>query len=111
MNESETALKNPRKGLASIAQYLFMGTGIYALACAPAILFAERLGWSQSLLHATQLVTTFLCVSSAGCFLWITRGLGLNWKRCFAVFACVLSGLWLTFVVYVFLTLDFSGMD
>ena len=43
MNESETALKNPRKGLASIAQYLFMVTGIYALACATEILFAERL--------------------------------------------------------------------
>ena len=111
MNRSTSTLTALHKGITSIAHFLFMGTGIYALACAPAILLAERLGWSQSFFHATQLVATILCVPAAACFLWNTRGLRFTWARCFAFVACVLSGLWLAFVLYVFLTLDFSAMD
>ena len=111
MNQLEPALTTPKKGIVSVAQYLFMGTGFYALACAPAILFAEQLGWSQFLLNLSQLVTTILCVLSATCFLWITQGLGFIGIRCFAVVACVFSSLWLSFVVYVLLNLDFGGID
>ena len=33
--------------VASSSKWAFLLTGIYALACIPAILLAERLGWSQ----------------------------------------------------------------
>jgi hypothetical protein len=110
MNQSTSTLIAPQKGITSIALCLFMGTGIYALVCAPAILLAERLGWSQSFFHITQLVATILCVPSAAIFLWLTRGLRFNWARWLALIACVLSGLWLAFVICVLLSLDFSAI-
>ena len=100
-----------QKRINSIALALFMGAGIYALACAPAILLAERFGWSQSFFHVTQLSATVLCVPSAAFFLWLTRGLRFNCARCLAFVACVLSCLWLAVVLYVILILDFSSMD
>jgi ABC-type branched-subunit amino acid transport system permease subunit len=110
MNQSTPILIAPQKGITSIAHSLFMGAGIYALACAPAILLAEQLGLSQSFFHATQLVATILCFPAAAFFLWRTRGLRFNWARCLALVACVLSSLWLAFVIYVLLTLDFSAI-
>ena len=110
MNQSTASQVAPQKRMTSIALALFMGAGIYALACAPAILLAERLGWSQSFFHATQFVATILCVTVAPFFLWITRGLRFNWARWFALIACVLSGLWLAFVIYVLMSLDFSAI-
>lgn len=111
MNQSKSTLADPEKGNASIAHSLFLGSGIYALACAPAIFLAEWLGWSQSFFHVTQLIATILCLFSAACFLWNTQGKCFNWSRCFAFGACVLSSLWLAFVLNVFLTLDFSAID
>jgi len=111
MNQTTPALTTPQKGVTSISHFLYMGTGIYALACAPAILLAERLGWSQSFFNITQLVATILCVPAAAFFLWLTRGLRFNWARCFALVACVLSSLWLVFVLYVLLSLDFSAIE
>ena len=110
MNQSTSPLIVPRKRITSIAHALFMGAGIYAIACAPAILLAERLGWSQSFFHATQLVATILCVPTAAFFLWLTRGLPFNGARCFALVACIASGLWLVFVLYVLLSVDFSAI-
>lgn len=111
MNQATASQVAPQKRMTSIALALFMGAGIYALACAPAILLAERLVWSQSFFHATQLVATILCVPAAAFFLWLTRGLRFNWARCFALVACVLCGLWLAFVLYVLLSLDFSAIE
>lgn len=110
MNQATASPIVPQKRKDSIAHSLFMGAGIYALACVPAILLAERLGWSQSFFHATQLVATILCFPAAAFFLWRTRGLRFNWARCLALVACVLSGLWLACVIYVLLSLDFSAI-
>ena len=110
MNSTTAPQIDPQKKT-TIALILFMGAGVYALACAPAILLAERLGWSQSFFHVTQLVATILCGLAAALFLWLTRGARFDWARKIAIIACVLSGLWMAFVLYVFITLDFSAMD
>ncbi|MCC6881679.1 MAG: hypothetical protein WBE58_17355 [Verrucomicrobiales bacterium] len=101
MNQSTATLNAPRTVITSVAHPLFLGAGIYALACLPAILLAERLGWSQSFFHASQLVATILCVPAAALFLWRTRGGRFHWARCLALVACGWSGLWLAFVLYV----------
>lgn len=111
MNSSPSTPTAVLNGITSIAHSLFMGAGTYALACAPAILIAERLGWSQSFFHITQLVATILCFPAAAFFLWQTRGLRCTWARGFAWGALGLSGLWLAFILYVLLSLDFSGME
>lgn len=90
---------------------VFISAGVYAVACAPAILLAERFGWPESFFHITQFVAAVLCFLAAGLYLWSTRGLRFDGRRRLAGVACVLSGLWLAFVVYVLLTLDFSGID
>ena len=110
MNQSTSTLAAPQKRSISFALYLFMGAGIYALASAPAILLVERIGWSQSFFHVTQMVATILCFPAAAFFLWNTRGLRFNWARCLALIACVFPGLWLVFVLYVLLNLNFSGI-
>ena len=110
MNSRTAHRIDSQKKTTSIALVLFMGTGIYALACAPAILIAERLGWSQSFFHATQLATTLLCFLAAAFFLWLTRGSRLVCARWFAIVVCVLSRLWVAFTLYVLLSLDFSGI-
>ena len=103
MNQTASRLTYPHKRITAIAYFLFMATGIYSLSCAPAILLAERLGWSQSFFHLTQLVAAILCAPTAACFLWNTRGLGFSWARCIAFAACALTSLWLLFVLYVIL--------
>lgn len=92
-------------------KWLFLAGGVYAALCAPAILVAERLAWSQGPFHVTQLLAVALCFLSSLAFLWRTRRSPFSSQRWLALAAAVLSGLWLSFVVYVLLTLDFSAMD
>ena len=93
------------------SKWLFLVAGIYAALCAPAILLAERLAWPQSPFHVTQLLAVALCLPASLTFLWRTRGSPFTTQRWLAVTAAVLSGLWLSFVIYVLLTIDFSVMD
>jgi hypothetical protein len=90
---------------------LFLTAGVCALLCAPAILFAERRAWSQAPFHVTQLLAVALCLPASLTFLWRTRGTKFRGERWLVVAAAVLSGVWLLFVIFVFLTLDFSAMD
>lgn len=96
--------------IARVSKWLFVGTGVYALLCAPAILLAERYSWPQSPLHATQFLAAFICFPSSLLFLWFSRDAQSGVRR-LAVAAAILSAAWLAFVVYVLLTLDFSSMD
>ena len=111
MNSTSAPQIDPKRWKTSIARILFMGAGVYALTCAAAILIMERLGWSQSFFHVTQIVATILCGLAAALFLWLTRGARFDWARRVAITACVLSGLWMALVLYIFITLDFSAID
>jgi hypothetical protein len=91
-------------------KWLFLIAGIGAALCAPAILVAEKLAWSEWPFHLMQLLAVTLCCFTSLAFLWRTRRSPLSAQRWLAVAAAVLSGLWLSFFVYVLLTLDFSAM-
>ncbi len=92
-------------------KWLFLGGGIYAALCAPAILVAERLAWSQSPFHVTQFLAVTLCFPASLAFFWRTRRAPLSAERWLALVAAVLSGLWLCLILYVLLRIDFSAMD
>jgi hypothetical protein len=93
------------------SRWLFLVTGFYALACAPAILLAEHFSWPESSLHTTQFLAVVLCLPASVVFLWSTRGSRFSAQRWLAAVASVLCGLWLALIAYLVLTLDFSGID
>ena len=93
------------------SKWLFLVSGFYALACAPAILIAEHFSWPQSPFHQTQFIAVLLCLPASLAFLWSTRGSRFGGQRCLAAVAASLCSLWLAFIAYVVLTLDFSGID
>jgi hypothetical protein len=93
------------------SKWLFLATGVYAALSAPAILVAERLAWPQAPFHVTQLLAVALCLPASLLFLWRSRGSAFGSQQWLAVAAAILSGLWLSFVVFVLFTLDFSAMD
>jgi len=90
---------------------LFCVTGGLAVLCGPAVLLAERYGWSQAPFHVTALVSTVICFLSSIAFIWSTRGEPFGGRQSLALVACTLSAAWLAFVVHVMLTFDLSGMD
>jgi hypothetical protein len=92
------------------SSWLFLVAGIYALACIPAIFLAERFSWPEWPFHTTQLLAVVLCFLTSVVFLWSTRGSQFGAQRWLATIASVLCGLWLAFVVYVFLTFNLSGI-
>lgn len=95
----------------SCFRWLWLVAGSYALACAPAILVVERLGWSQRPLHLTQLIAVVLCVIAGIVFLRRSRGSPFARQRWLATGAVVIGCLWLAFVAWVWVSLDFSGID
>lgn len=94
----------------SSSKWAFVLTGIYTLACIPAILLAERVGWSQRPFHFTQIIAAFLCFLAGGVFLWNTRGSRFGVIKWLATAALVLCCLFLAFVAYVLATFDLSGL-
>jgi len=97
--------------MTTTAKWLFLIAGGYALLCAPAILVAERYGWSEAPLHSTQLLATLICFVSSAAFMLSTTGSSSGWERSLSAVALILSGLWLAFFCYVILTFDLSGID
>src|SRR6476619_4895090 len=91
--------------------WLFLIAGIYALACAPAILVVERFRRHEWPMHMSQFGAVILCFSASILFPWNTRGMGYSLYKWLAAASIVLCGLWLAFVSYVVLTFDFSGID
>ena len=93
------------------SKLLFLTTGGYALLCMPAILLAEHYGWPQTPFHLTQIVATLLCFPASVLFLWLTKGTRFSWHRSLGIVAAILSGLWVVFFCYVFLTFDLTAMN
>ncbi len=91
-----------------VSRFAFLASGIYALLCAPLILLAERLSFSQSPLHASQFIAVLICLPASLAYLWGTRG-QRAWTRRLAVVAAFLATAWLGFIVYVVGTVDFGA--
>jgi hypothetical protein len=89
--------------VAAVARWLFLVSGIYALACVPAILLAERFHWPEWPFH--------VCLPASLIFLRSTRGSRFGVRKGFAVAAVLLCGLWLLFLAFVVLAFNQSGMD
>jgi len=96
--------------LVMLSRSVFLWAGFYALLCAPAILLAEHFGWWESPLHVSQLFAVIICLSASLVFLWSTRGTRFDLTRWLSLAAVILSGLWLSFIGYVFFTFDLSSM-
>lgn len=93
----------------SFLHYTFITAGIGALACILPILYLENQGKPQSPYHFIQLLCCFLCFLSSCSFIWSTKGDGLSATKIFAIVACLLSGGWVGFFVYVFVKISQAG--
>src|SRR3954469_2709138 len=93
------------------SQWLYLGSGIYAALCIPAIFVAERWQFSQRPFHTTQFIAVLICAMASPVFLRATKTRGWSWTRILAATAFTLCSLWLVFFVYVVYKLDFSAID
>jgi hypothetical protein len=50
------------------------------------------------------------CLTGRAAFLWCTRKRRFGWSQSLAVLAVAVAGLWIAFVCFVILTIDFEGM-
>ena len=89
--------------------YSFLVTGIAALACILPILYLESQGKPQSPYHMIQLLSCFLCFLSSFIFIWSSRGNGFSTAKVLAIVACLLSGGWVGFFVYVLIRMAQVG--
>ncbi len=97
--------------------WIFFAAGLYALACFPAVLLFEHLGWPETLLHLTAFLACVVCVVSALKYLLSTRHAGGRGTlmgvptRTLAYVAMALAGGFLLFVVAIVLLLSFQPGD
>ena len=85
----------------------FITASVAVLACIPWVLAAEAYGWNQRPAHLLQ---SFLAIPvaflSSGIFLCLRSPEGAPaWERRLAWAVCVLSGLWLALMAWVFVAL------
>ena len=90
--------------IARVSKRIFVISAVYTLGCIPAILLAERYGWTQAPFHLTQLIAVVLCLIACTVFLAATRSSPFGPWQWLASGALALLFLWLAFVVYVILT-------
>ncbi len=83
------------------AKWIFVVTGVYALACVPAILVAEKLRLPEWPLHTSQLLAVIVCFLAGALFLVTKRSPARGALGWLAIVACVLCGLWLAFIAFV----------
>ena len=95
--------------VARVSRRVLVVTATYILGCIPAILLAERYGWTQAPFHLTQLVAVVLCLISSTVFLAATPSSPFRIWQWLASVALVLTLLWLALVAYVILT--YSGPE
>lgn len=93
----------------SFLLYTFIATGIAALACILPILYLESQGKPQSPYHLIQLLCCFVCFLSSCIFIWSTKGNGWSATKILAIVACILSGGWVGFFVYVMIRMAQVG--
>ncbi|MDA7823728.1 hypothetical protein N9A58_09095 [Opitutales bacterium] len=84
-------------------------SALVALACVPAIFYLESLGRPQNPFHMIQLLTCLVCFPCSGSFFWMSRGLGWTATRIFTALACLLSGAWFGYFVYVMVMMALLG--
>jgi len=90
-----------------LVRNFFIGAAVIVLLCMPWVLAAESFGWSQRPAHLLQ---SFLAVPiaflSSAWFLCLRSPDGAPvWERRLAWAVCVLSGLWLALMAWVFVAL------
>ncbi len=95
--------------VARVSRRTFVISAVYILGCIPAILLAERYGWTQAPFHLTQLISVVLCLISCTVFLAATRSSPFGLWQWLASVALAPLFLWLAFVAYVMLT--YSGPE
>ena len=120
LNRRAAARERPARSVAApeprTPTPVFLIPSVLALACAPAILLAERLDWTEAPFHLTQMLATLLCFPTSVAYLVLTRKrrksgsptsplwTGLAWA------AAMSSAGWLAFlalVVLMFMRSDF----
>jgi len=84
-------------------------SALVALACVPAIFYLESMGRPQNPFHMIQLLACLVCFPCSGFFFWMSRGLGWTATRIFTALACLLSGVWFGFFVYVMVMMAVLG--
>jgi hypothetical protein len=84
-------------------------SALVALACVPAIFYLESLSRPQNPFHMIQLLACLVCFPCSGFFFWISRGSGWTVTRIFTAPACLLSGAWFSFFVYVMVMMGQAG--
>jgi hypothetical protein len=94
---------------------LFLSAGVYVLACIPAVILFEAMGWPQWLIHSSQFFACLLCFGAAIVYLIAakrdrSRLLGSP-VRALALFAVGLIGVYLVLIVILLATFDLSGID
>ena len=95
--------------VARVSRRVLVVTATYILGCIPAILLAERYGWTQAPFQLTQLIAVILCLISCIVFLVATRSSPFRLWQWLASVALVLLLLWIALVAYVILT--YSGLE
>ena len=95
--------------VARVSRRVLAVTATYILGCIPAILLAERYGWTQAPFHLTQLIAVIFCLISCIVFLVATRSSPFRLWQWLASVALVLLLLWIALVAYVILT--YSGLE
>ena len=83
--------------------WIFLTSGLYAVMCAPVILYAERRGWPEWPLHSTQLIATLICFISSFIYTMSHRNTPPGWRRRLAVVSLLLSGVWLAIICVLLL--------
>lgn len=93
----------PRRLLRTI----FIAAAVVVLVCIPWVLTAEAYGWSQRPAHLLQsFIAIPIAFLSSGVFLRLRSAEGAPaWERRLAWVVCVLSGLWLLLMAWVFVAL------
>jgi hypothetical protein len=84
-------------------------SALVALSCVPAIFYLESMGRPQNPFHMIQLLACLVCFPCSGFFFWMSRGLGWTATRIFTALACLLSGAWFGFFVYVMVMMTVLG--
>jgi len=93
----------------------FLSSGVFTLLCAPGVLLAERYDWPQGPFHLAQTLAVIVCFITSISYLGASRkakaiGKPVSSLRTrLAWIAAMLTGVWLSFIVYVIVTFDLSG--
>lgn len=88
----------------SLSRFVAIVSGVYVVACIPAILLLERLERSQWFLHVTQLAAIVICTMASISYL-LTRRQERSRAFSYLAIAASLVGLgWIVFALFMLFT-------